>query len=259
MTTETLLPAGTTASIFASFRSFWSEIEAARALALSGLPPEPGDGTQLAHAATAIHTRLLAILKTQDAASARLAHGAALQAWRDAQFLMAALADDVFVRLQWSGAAWWLWNPLETALYGTRCAGSRVFERIDQLTAAADPAYRELGAVYLTALAVGFEGQDAGAVDRSPLDDYRRRLRTFIFGDRESLQGPLVAQCYAHTDLSARGALLRSARVWWWAALVVLGAWLAGSSMAWRHVTDPIASSAVRVDATLAAPAGGAR
>ena len=265
MTTETLLPSGSAPSIFASFRSFWGEIEAARAMALAGAAAAaPGDVTpgatgELTHGATAIRARLLAVLKAQEAASARVAHGASLQAWRDAQFLMAALADDVFVRLDWKGAGWWLWNPLETALYGTRSAGARVFERIDQLTAAGEPAQRELAAVYLAALAVGFEGQYAGAADRSPLDDCRRRLRTFVFGDREPLQGPLVAQCYAHTDVSGRGPLLRSARVWWWAALVVLAAWLAASSVAWRRATEPIAESAARVDAVLETPAGGAR
>ena len=267
MTTETLLPAGTAPSIFAGFRSFWGEIEVARAMALAGVAAGPGATGDvmpgatgaMTHGATAIRARLLAVLKAQEAASTRAAHGAALQAWRDAQFLMAALADDVFVRLDWQGAGWWLWNPLETALYGTRSAGARVFERIDQLTAAGDPAHRELAAVYLAALAVGFEGQYAGAADRAPLDDCRRRLRVFIFGDREPLQGPLVAQCYAHTDVSGRGPLLRSARVWWWAALVVLAAWLAASSVAWRRATEPIGASAARIDAVLEAPAGGAR
>jgi len=242
------LPPATAISSFTRFRAFWHEVDAARAGLPGGAPvaaPVPG---ALVHAENPVRTRLLAILKTQDAEVARLAGGSAPPTYREAHYLMAALADDVFLRLSWDGAASWMWRPLELELYGTRCAGRLVFERIDRLMAAADPD-RELAAIYLIALSLGFEGQFAGRSDRTRLQQYHRQLRELIAGERDTLDRPLVPDCYAHTMVLGRGPLLQDVRAWGWAAAIVAAVWLIGSTLAWRHVSAPVAAVAFRVDA----------
>lgn len=264
MAGEPLLTSPAAPAIFASFRAFWREVEAARTRAVAGDPQTAGTSTGqwsgetgLMHPAAVVQGRLLEVLQTQLADVSRSTQGAALQAYRDAHYLMAAMADEVFVKLSWAGASWWLWNPLEAALFGTRCAGQRVFERIEQLTASGDPTQRELAAVYLVALSLGFEGQYAGEADRAWLDRYRQKLRRFIFGDETHLEGPLAPQCYAHTEGTGAGARLQSARPWLWAALLVIALWLAVSTVVWRQSTAPVAASVRRVGAALTTGSAG--
>lgn len=242
-----LLASAATPALFASFRAFWSEVDAARAEAVAAGMTVATEDAGLIPTGSAIQRRLIDILQTQLAEGDRTTQGAALQAYRDAHYLMAALADDVFVKLAWDGASWWVWNPMEAAVFGTRCAGQRIFERIDQLTANGDPTQRELAAVYLVALALGFEGQYAGEDDRRWRDRYRDKLRRFIFGDTQHLEGPIVPQCYTHTEGTARVSLLHSTRPWLWVALMLVAAWVAASTMVWRTATAPIEAPAQRI------------
>ena len=242
------LPQTAAISVFTRFRAFWNDVEAARSSIVDAQNPDSSAEPALVPADDAIRTRLLGILKAQDAEVSRVAHGPVPAAYREAHYLMAAVADEVFLRLPWQGAASWVWRPLELELYGTRCAGHLVFERIERVIAEADPANRELAAVYLIALALGFEGKFAGR-DRSPIREYRRQLRQLICGDRDTLEGPLVSDCYAHTIVARRPQLLPNVRGWWWAAAVVAALGLIGSTVAWRQITEPIAAAVTRVEA----------
>src|SRR5262245_61847334 len=129
-------------SVFEQFRSFWKEVEVLREAALApamGPQDVPAATTALVHASTATRERLLVHIKGQHADLARWATGAVLQYYRQAQYVMIAVADEVFVKLPWSGAAHWRTNLLETEQFGTRCAGQAVFDRIDALLERADP------------------------------------------------------------------------------------------------------------------------
>ena len=173
--------------------------------------PAAASGPGLVHAGTAARLRLLAVLQEQETELARWAKGPALRLLREARSVMAAVADEVFVRLPWRGASLWIWNLLETDLFGSRSAGQQVFDRIDRLLAGANPNSRELAAVYLTALALGFEGEYAGRSSSGAIDHYKRQLRHFVFGDQERLTGPLVPQCYdaRWTAATGRGSAAR--------------------------------------------------
>jgi len=266
MANEPELQRAATFSVFTRFRAFWREVEALRADIASGTVSPAASGPGLVHGATTAQMRLLAVLREQETELARWATGAALKYYREAQYVMAAVADDLFVRLRttkpgghdrqpWSGAAHWIRNPLEAALFGSRCAGQAVFDRIDRLIAGADPNSRELAAVYLTALALGFEGKYAGLPDSGAIDEYKRRLRQFVFGNRDSLTGPLVPQCDTGTMAVGRGLLLQNARVWWWTVPAVVAIWLVVSSLLWRQLRTPIVAGISRADATLSGAA----
>jgi len=236
-------------SVFEQFRSFWKEVEALRAVALSpamapvGTAAAMATTTALTHVPTATRERLLIHLKGQQADLARWASGAVLDYYRQAQYVMIAAADEVFVRLPWSGAAHWGANLLETEHFGTRCAGEAVFDRVDKLLERSDPKDVELAAVYLTALALGFRGRYGDGDDRGSIDRYKQQLYQFIFSKRPDLTDPfrkLLPQCYDATITTGAGRKLRSPRVWWWAAAGVIAVWIVISQLVWMNLTGPL-------------------
>ncbi|HMF94415.1 MAG TPA: DotU family type IV/VI secretion system protein [Vicinamibacterales bacterium] len=234
-------------SVFEQFRAFWKEVEAQRTAALApAMAPasqEPATTTAIVPASTATRERLLYHLRGQQADMTRWASGPVLEYYRQAQYVMVAAADEVFVELPWSGASYWRANLLETEQYGTRCAGEALFARIEALLDRADPRDVELAAVYLTALALGFRGRYLGRDDLGAIDGYKQRLYQFIFGKRPDLTDPfrkIVPQCYESTITSGEGRKLRSPRLWWWAAAAVVVAWLVGSQIVWMNLSGPI-------------------
>ena len=224
-----------TISVLDHFRSFWADVAALRDAAVSqALPPsEAADGTALMHVPTSVRERLLNRLRSQDAEIA--AYGkSSLAYFRDAQYVMAATADEVFVTLPWSGARYWSANLLETQLFGTR---------IERLVQQGQPEHRELAAVYLTALALGFRGKYTDRADGGAIDRYKTRLHEFVFGKAPDLAHPfrrLLPQCYASTIVAGEGRRLRNPRVWWWTVAAVFIAWLITSHMLWVRLVDPL-------------------
>jgi len=238
-------------SVFEQFRAFWKEVDVLRVAAMAPVMAPSGQSaaTAIVPASTAARDRLLYHLRGQQADVARWASGPMLDYYRQAQYVMVAAADEVFVELPWSGAAYWRANLLETEQFGTRSAGEALFARIEALLERADPKDVELAAVYLTALALGFRGRYAGREDFGAIDGYKQRLYQFVFGKRSDLGDPfrkIVPQCYDATITSGEGRKLRSPRVWWWAAAAVVAVWLVASQIAWMELTAPMR---VRLDA----------
>jgi type VI secretion system protein ImpK len=215
------------------------EVVLAPAIAPSTTPPAEA----LVPASTSVRERLIAALRAQDAEFSHRVQGAVLRSYRETQYVMAALADEVFLQLQWSGAARWATRLIETEQFGTRCAGQEVFMRIDRLLERADPEDVELGAVYLTALALGFRGRYASRPDGGAIDRYMKLLYRFIFAKNPDLTHPfrtLMPPCYESTIPAGVGKKLRGPRVWWWAAAVVVVIWLMVSHVLWVRVTGPL-------------------
>ena len=94
----------------------------------------------------------------------------------EADYALSALADELLLHaVDWAGAEMWREFLLERARFGTEAAGDRLFERIDALRAQPDPASSELAGVYLSVLALGFQGRyrhaEPGAETAVPLAD----------------------------------------------------------------------------------------
>ena len=214
------------AALFVQFHDFWVELNLLKA-DIAGGRVEP----------SAARERLRDFLKAQQSASAKSAAPPnARDAVRETQYVMAAVADDLLVQLPWAGARDWAMHPLELDLFGSRCAGQRLFERIDALLAGDNPDASELAGVYLAALAFGFRGIYADRADgERTIAEYRNRLRRCV-GEGD-VEGPLVPQCYDDLLELEPGSLLPSARAWWWTAAVVVGGWLAVSSLLWRQLS----------------------
>ena len=168
-------------------------------------------------ATTTVWQRLVAILEQQAQVPGAGAWEHGTEVYRDAQYVMAALADETFLHLEWTGKAAWRANLLESRLFASHVAGERLFQKLERLLQRREPVYAELATVYLMALALGFRGKFWGIDDRGQLDRYRRQLFAFITqrqASRADTMRRLFPEAYAYTLTEARRSLLPTPRIW---------------------------------------------
>ncbi len=169
--------------------------------------------------------QLAEALRTQRLSAGQSQGSTPLLPLEEAQYVMAATADELFIGLDWEGADAWTARPLEAELFGTRRAGEEIFARIDRLLDGLGPVTIEMAAVYLTALELGFKGEFADADDRQTLDGYESRLRELV-GRRPPVTAPLVPECYGYTTVAGSGLRLPASRMWWSAAVATVAIFL---------------------------------
>jgi type VI secretion system protein ImpK len=170
-------------------------------------------------------------------------NGVATETYREAQYLMAAFADEVFIHLEWAGNRMWTSHLLETALFHSHVAGELVFEKLDRLLAERDPGKRGLAALYLNVLSLGFRGKYYGSADLSPLTDYRRQLFAFVFQHPSDLKlDSKVAFPDAYGQKLAREPKrkLTNPKLWVGVLCLVIVAYLTISHLVWISLKDPL-------------------
>jgi type VI secretion system protein ImpK len=189
----------------------------------------------------AVWKRLHTILERQALDAKREGGDFGVELYRRAQYAMAALADEVFLTLDWHGRDAWRQNLLETRLFGTHGAGEEVFERIEALLRDRDSLYSELARVYLMVLALGFEGKYRGTpAAGGEVESVRRRLFQFIYGrDPAAVRGSgqLMPQAYQSTLSEGHPARLPYLRKWVWAIAMIVVLWVAGAHLLWVNET----------------------
>ncbi|MDR0968213.1 MAG: DotU family type IV/VI secretion system protein [Holosporaceae bacterium] len=126
----------------------------------------------------AIHKSMKALLKASLESEKNLSfEGSA----REVVYVMAALADEIFLNMDWSGKKYWEENMTESFFFGTQIAGEEVFNRINDLMIEKDPLSAEKAEIYLKALSLGFKGKYREADDeRIGIDSYRNNLFKLI-------------------------------------------------------------------------------
>ncbi len=188
----------------------------------------------------AVRTELTALLERQAAAAMR-GGGYGAEVYREAQYLMAALGDEVFLNLPWAGRELWKSNLLESRLFGTHRAGEVVFERLDAILTSRDPIYLDLAKVYLFALGLGFAGRYRGPEGAARLETYRKDLFNFLANrDPELLTGPahLFPDAYASTLDEGVPTHLPRLRFWVGAAAALVFTWLLISYEIWHGLMN---------------------
>jgi type VI secretion system protein ImpK len=190
---------------------------------------------------TAAWRQLHALLERQTLDAAREGGDFAVEIYRRAQYAMAALADEIFLNLQWSGRTAWRDHLLEDKLFGTRRAGEEIFNRIEEVLRDREAVYGELARIYLTVLALGFQGKFRGEPDgEQAIDSYRHRLHRFIFG-----RDPQAGRGIEHVTVQAYGATLDEARKtelpylkpWIWVMVVIVLVWVGAAHVVWHYAT----------------------
>jgi type VI secretion system protein ImpK len=167
------------------------------------------------------------------------------EAYREAQYVMAAMADETFLNLDWPGREWWRRNLVETHFFQSHVAGERLFQRIEQLLANRESACAELAALYLMALSLGFQGKFRGEADREPLERLRRDLFQLIFHRSPNIREGkafMFPDAYAHTLDGSQLMTLPNPRRWLVGAGVCVAAYVLVAHGLWRQVTADLAA-----------------
>ncbi len=202
--------------------------------------------------------RLQSLLESQTVLAGRRASSIAMEHVREAQYVMAALADETFLYgMDWRGRTAWRENVLEFRLFGTRNAGEQIFASIEEMLRLQDRRQAELAPIYILALSLGFRGRFRAAPDRgiAAVKGYSRRLFEFAFERPVDLQAPdqvLAAAAYGPplTGSARRHRLFRP--TWPLALAGIVVAFLLVSEATWLVMAAPLGRAAGRVMAAAA-------
>lgn len=223
--------------------AFYEEVARIKLAVREGRLPQylGAEGTETpggARMAAMVSERLRALLAQQaKAVRAAPATEAELRAYGVAQYVMAALADEIFVLdLEWGGREAWVHWLLEHALFSSRCAGREFFQHGDQLLRAGPRSalHADLAAVFLLALRLGFKGQHRDGGDASVLSDYRERLLRFIRARSGGAgEGAAFPQAYRNPLRGEKEQRIAPLRRWYLAGAAMLALYLLVSSLVW--------------------------
>lgn len=176
--------------------------------------------------------------------------GTPTESYFEAQYVMAAFADEVFIHMDWEGKSTWTSNLLESTLFHTHVAGELFFEKLDRLLRDRDPADKSLAAVYLTALSLGFEGKYHGVNDRGRLRRYRQELFSFVFQHPNDLANELkiaFPDAYVQNTRKEKKKLTNP-RVWVGVFCLVLLSYLAVSHGLWLNLKSELERQIVLIE-----------
>ena len=168
----------------------------------------------------------------------------------EAQYVMAAFADEIFIHLDWEGKRAWTSNLLETALFQSHVAGEMFFDKLDHLLRERDPAKKSLAAVYFAALSLGFRGKYHGLNDHGKLRRYRQELFSFVFRQPPDLMNETKVafpDSYVKNLRKENRKKLTNPRVWLVVFALVLVAYVAGSHGVWLSLTSRLESVNKRI------------
>lgn len=228
-------------ALLACFGAFYDRVAAVKQAAAGGrlesLLAEPGvappaSGAELA---ARVHAGLLGFLEHQQREVAAHATGGQLKAYRAVLKLMAVVADEaLLLDLTWAGRGPWFDMLLETRLFHSRDGGSWVFELADRLIGAGgrNAVERDVAAVLLFALQLGFRGRLRGAGAASELQRYRSALAR-LAGDAVPAARHGFPQAYAHGARGAGPDPHAPLAPWLRAASAACAACLALSALCW--------------------------
>lgn len=197
----------------------------------------------------AIHQELLSALENQALEAERNGGAFAYEVYREAQYVFAALADEVFLNLDWPGRT--DWPLLESRLFQSHGAGELFFEKLNRLLLQRGPAYEDLAGVFFLALALGFRGKFRGTGNNAQIDRYRRDLFLMVFHQPPHLSEEdvsLFPQSYLHTLREGGSKKLPDPRNWLALIPAVILIWLLVTTLLWRGLAQKIDSILCRID-----------
>lgn len=221
------------------FRDFYAEIIRQKQRALLGLrivrEDEPLEDVAIQVLVDQIASKLMAILKSQSEEAVRQGGEFALTIYQEAQYAMVALADEIFLNMDWIGRSFWEQNILESRVYNTHNAGELVFHRMDTFLVSRDRSRSDLAAVYLMVLGLGFKGKFRDE-DTGDLTAYRHQLFAFITHHPPRLYSEQIVifpDAYRRTLESGEIKMMMDPRLWYISILSFLALYLVVTTGIW--------------------------
>lgn len=247
-------PYATNIILTKNFQDFYHEVLRQKELALraSGVVESEEVAQNLCHK---IQHRFRLLLEEQSMAAAQQVGEFASLFYQEAQYVMVALADEVFLGLNWSGRKQWEKNLLEAQLFQTQIAGELFFKKLDALLESNDPIKAQLSTVYLCALGLGFRGKYRGQDDGGRIKRYRLALFQMSHRRPVTLFQPgrayLMESCYHHILSSPFSRGLPDVRFWLYAFGGVLSFYLLSTFVLWyKLVRDMDSAITLIIDQT---------
>src|SRR5690349_24331554 len=115
------------------FQDFYTEVIRLRSAAENDIVQVGSDQRDnYEEQARLIRTRLIGLMERSSLFAGRNAGELGFGLYREVQYVMAALADEIFLQLQWPGAEFWTAHLLETQLFNSHNAGEEFFSRLDR-------------------------------------------------------------------------------------------------------------------------------
>lgn len=153
-------------------------------------------------------------------------------------YAMTAIADEVFLNMDWNGKQYWEENMLEIKFFNTQVAGDEIFNRINQLVSETEPLGTEKAEIYLDMLSLGFKGRFRGTEEENTeINMYRRKLFEFITKhDKEAIavaEYRIFQKEYTFTMPTVRRKLLPDGAVVTYLSCFFLFMFLSVSTMVW--------------------------
>jgi type VI secretion system protein ImpK len=206
-----------------------------------------------------VSVRLLDILRQQERDIRQYATLYELNIYQVARYLMAALADEIFIlELQdsneWPGRSAWPYVLLEQKLFCSNIAGAKVFSLAEKLlqTQSQDALHIDLAGVFLLTFKLGFSGRYRGENGKEKLTELRRKL--FQFTKRKSqftttqdsnsfaITEPAFSQAYHYRlqgEQAQRDQRLGALSPWKSIGIIALLAYLVSSCLIWMWLVSP--------------------
>lgn len=215
-------------------------------------------------AAESLSRKLTELLELQ-AAEAKWMGGEMALRYPEAQFAMAALADEVFTHFDWDGRTAWPGYLLEPRLFRTHGAPYELFRRIDKLLKEAPntPVSRDLARVYLLVIAAGFQGKYRPFGLTRALAEYRQRLYEYIYRDDALMlyapERTLMPEVAARTLAGQAVSRLSGAQRWAAILVFLMVGYTVVAHLAWSRVSSDLADVTSRIIVDSAAAGGGIR
>jgi len=191
--------------------------------------------------AQVLSTYLLSVLEQQALEAGRLGGEYGASIYKEAQYVMAALADEIFLYLEWEGKEAWKSQLLEVKLFRTHVAGELFYKRLDKLLKERDTAYTGMAVLYLLALSLGFRGKFRDKDDKGQLDYYRGQLFAFIYRknpDLFNVSRRLFPEAYAYTLEHGTGKMLPRISRWIGLIILIIIVYLVISHVLWLDLTN---------------------
>ncbi|MEO6910052.1 MAG: DotU family type IV/VI secretion system protein [Edaphobacter sp.] len=184
-----------------------------------------------------IRQSLLGILGQQSVRVQELGGTYGYGLYREAEYVMAALADEIMLNAQWSGRAHW--QLLEEELFHSHASGDLFFRKLDRLLSGDTNSSAELAMIFFQALALDFRGKYRGNDPNKSIERYRRRLYNHIYqqAPEDLPQHPLFPQNYQIEVDDEVGRRLPSPHMWWLVLGGVVTVWLVASTLLWQQIS----------------------
>ena len=228
------------------FRVFYQELVRLKGYALSSslLSQKKKEDP---NAAQYIFNRLVELLSQNRKAALEHQNKAASAYYDDALYIMAALADEIFLRLTWSGKQAWNEHLLEVHFFNTHKAGDHLFEKLDTFLKANNATAKDLATLYLWALGLNFLGKYDAPEHAPSLEQYKKNLYALIYHGSSKAIAPaevsLVSpSAYKNIISGARPSHLPSIQFWFRCLYAAIGGMLLISSALWRYDMSEIRS-----------------